>query len=444
MSVAWFQSRYDKAGPGRLRRRLHQLPARRASSTTPSSTRCSPATRSPSTSGRAHALFRRLPADRGDGRARPRDAAPRPDEAVRPHQSARSAGEGLRRRAAAPGQQARHAVQHGRLPDQAEARRAGAHLPHHSRAWSSAEFARLGGLHRNTFLNSPKLLDADAAAARPMPRLRFAGQITGCEGYVESAAIGLLAGRFAAAERLGEPIVPPPPTTAHGALLGHITGGHVETIDAGPRSFQPMNVNFGLFPPLAQLRPRRPTASGCAAPKRPSPESARSAPARSPISTWPGPIRPRDDACTSQIRVMLRGRLPSIERVSYGRSALSAIAGRWQAGHRAQAATCSRPSSAAASRPPPARSRRCSGGSTRCRGGAGRSRGILLARERRALEHVGRTRHSRRRCCLPARSLLVRGWIDGLPLHIAQPDGDVAYFRRAKAVLRSCIAADLP
>ena len=84
-----------------------------------------------------------------------------------------------------------------------------------------------------------------------MPRLRFAGQITGCEGYVESAAIGLLAGRFAAAERLGDTLASPPPTTAHGALLGHITGGHIETIDAGPRSFQPMNVNFGLFPPLA-------------------------------------------------------------------------------------------------------------------------------------------------------------------------------------------------
>ncbi len=85
-----------------------------------------------------------------------------------------------------------------------------------------------------------------------MPRLRFAGQITGCEGYVESAAIGLLAGRFAAAERLGDRPFVPPPTTAHGALLGHITGGHIETIDAGPRSFQPMNVNFGLFPPLPQ------------------------------------------------------------------------------------------------------------------------------------------------------------------------------------------------
>jgi methylenetetrahydrofolate--tRNA-(uracil-5-)-methyltransferase len=83
-----------------------------------------------------------------------------------------------------------------------------------------------------------------------MPRLRFAGQITGCEGYVESAAIGLLAGHFAAAERLGETPSAPPLTTAHGALLGHITGGHIETIDSGARSFQPMNVNFGLFPPL--------------------------------------------------------------------------------------------------------------------------------------------------------------------------------------------------
>ncbi len=114
-----------------------------------------------------------------------------------------------------------------------------------------AEFARLGGLHRNTFLNSPKLLD-DTLRLKAEPRLRFAGQITGCEGYVESAAIGLLAGRFAAAERLGERPFMPPPTTAHGALLAHITGGHIETIDAGPASIQPMNVNFGLFPPLPQ------------------------------------------------------------------------------------------------------------------------------------------------------------------------------------------------
>jgi methylenetetrahydrofolate--tRNA-(uracil-5-)-methyltransferase len=113
----------------------------------------------------------------------------------------------------------------------------------------NAEFARLGGLHRNTYLNSPKLLD-ETLRLNAMPRLRFAGQITGCEGYVESAAIGLMTGRFAAAERLGRPIAPLPHTTTLGALINHITGGHIETIDEGPRSFQPMNVNFGLFPPL--------------------------------------------------------------------------------------------------------------------------------------------------------------------------------------------------
>jgi methylenetetrahydrofolate--tRNA-(uracil-5-)-methyltransferase len=120
---------------------------------------------------------------------------------------------------------------------------------------ANAEFARLGGLHRNTFLNSPKLLD-ETLRLRAQPRLRFAGQITGCEGYVESASIGLLAGRFAAAERRDEQPVLPPPTTAHGALLAHITGGHIETIDAGPSSFQPMNVNFGLFPPPQPAMPR--------------------------------------------------------------------------------------------------------------------------------------------------------------------------------------------
>ena len=112
-----------------------------------------------------------------------------------------------------------------------------------------AEFARLGGLHRNTFLNSPKVLDR-ALRLKAQPRLRFAGQITGCEGYVESAAVGLIAGRIAAAERQGRGFDMPPATTAIGALLNHITGGHIETIDAGPRSFQPMNVNFGLFPPI--------------------------------------------------------------------------------------------------------------------------------------------------------------------------------------------------
>ena len=113
-----------------------------------------------------------------------------------------------------------------------------------------AEFARLGGLHRNTYLNSPRLLDA-RLRLRSRPQIRFAGQITGCEGYVESAAIGLIVGRLTAAEVLGAPLDPPPPTTAIGALINHICGGHIEAIDAGPRSFQPMNVNFGLFPPIA-------------------------------------------------------------------------------------------------------------------------------------------------------------------------------------------------
>ncbi|QYM73542.1 methylenetetrahydrofolate--tRNA-(uracil(54)-C(5))-methyltransferase (FADH(2)-oxidizing) TrmFO [Pseudochrobactrum sp. Wa41.01b-1] len=112
----------------------------------------------------------------------------------------------------------------------------------------NAEFARLGGLHRNTYLNSPILLDT-SLRLKPRPQIRFAGQITGCEGYVESSAMGLLAGRFAAAQQRGETLPPPPVTTAFGALLNHITGGHLVSDDEpGKRSFQPMNVNFGLFP----------------------------------------------------------------------------------------------------------------------------------------------------------------------------------------------------
>jgi methylenetetrahydrofolate--tRNA-(uracil-5-)-methyltransferase len=112
----------------------------------------------------------------------------------------------------------------------------------------NAEFARLGGLHRNTFLNSPKVLDGQLRL-KAMPRLRFAGQITGVEGYVESAAMGIMAGRMAAAERLGNSIKLPPATTAHGALINHITGGHIATTDNATQSFQPMNINFGLMPP---------------------------------------------------------------------------------------------------------------------------------------------------------------------------------------------------
>jgi methylenetetrahydrofolate--tRNA-(uracil-5-)-methyltransferase len=158
-----------------------------------------------------------------------------------------------------------------------------------------AEFARLGGLHRNTFLHAPKLLDA-ALRLKAMPRLRFAGQITGCEGYVESAAIGLLAGRFAAAEALGEPVVPPPTTTAHGALLGHITGGHVETIDAGPASFQPMNANFGLFPPLARMPAKGPNGERLRGPaKTIAKKRALCARALHDLETWIA-ARPVSDA----------------------------------------------------------------------------------------------------------------------------------------------------
>ena len=106
-----------------------------------------------------------------------------------------------------------------------------------------ASFARLGGIHRNTFLNSPTLLD-DQMRLRSRPNLRFAGQVTGVEGSVESAAMGLLAGRMAAAGLLGQTLPPPPPDTAMGALVTHITGG------AEAKTFQPMNVNFGLFPPI--------------------------------------------------------------------------------------------------------------------------------------------------------------------------------------------------
>ncbi len=112
----------------------------------------------------------------------------------------------------------------------------------------NAQFARLGGLHRNTFLNSPKLLDRQLRL-KAMPRLRFAGQVTGVEGYVESAAMGLLTGRLAAAQALGRDLAPPPAETAMGALVEHITGGHLEG-----SKFQPMNINYGLLPPLEAPR----------------------------------------------------------------------------------------------------------------------------------------------------------------------------------------------
>lgn len=137
----------------------------------------------------------------------------------------------------------------------------------------NAEFARLGGLHRNTFIRSPILLDG-TLRLKSRPNVRFAGQITGCEGYVESAAIGLLAGRFAAAELIGRTLPAPPPTTALGALLGHITG------EAEAATYQPMNVNFGLFPPFESL------------PKKADRKAAYTARARADLALWQDEIAP--------------------------------------------------------------------------------------------------------------------------------------------------------
>ncbi|HWJ76371.1 MAG TPA: methylenetetrahydrofolate--tRNA-(uracil(54)-C(5))-methyltransferase (FADH(2)-oxidizing) TrmFO, partial [Kaistia sp.] len=140
-----------------------------------------------------------------------------------------------------------------------------------------AVFARLGGLHRNTFLNSPRLLDG-ALRLKAQPRIRFAGQVTGCEGYVESAAVGLLAGRFAAAERLGGEPSAPPVTTALGAILGHITGG------ANADTYQPMNVNFGLFPPVEV--PKEPGKRLRGAEKTLAKKHALTARARADAAAW--------------------------------------------------------------------------------------------------------------------------------------------------------------
>jgi methylenetetrahydrofolate--tRNA-(uracil-5-)-methyltransferase len=155
-----------------------------------------------------------------------------------------------------------------------------------------AEFARLGGLHRNTFLDSPRLLDS-VLRLKADPRLRFAGQITGCEGYVESAAMGLIAGRFAAAERLGREMSIPPETTAFGALLGHITGGHiaVEGDENTKRSFQPMNVNFGLFPPVEKPK-REPGGPRLRGPQKAQlKKQAITARAKADLKTWSEAVR---------------------------------------------------------------------------------------------------------------------------------------------------------
>jgi methylenetetrahydrofolate--tRNA-(uracil-5-)-methyltransferase len=141
----------------------------------------------------------------------------------------------------------------------------------------NAEFARLGGIHRNSFINSPRLLDRELRL-KSKPNIRFAGQITGCEGYVESAAVGILAARFAAAELRGESLAPPPVETALGALLGHITGG------ADAETFQPMNVNFGLMPPLPVRF------------KKADRKQAYTDRARAALATWLEQVREREPA----------------------------------------------------------------------------------------------------------------------------------------------------
>ena len=178
-----------------------------------------------------------------------------------------------------------------------------------------AEFARLGGLHRNTFLNSPKLLD-ESLRLKAEPRLRFAGQMTGVEGYVESAAIGLLAGQFAAAKRLGSQLSLPPPTTALGALLHHITGGHLSAEEDGAaKSFQPMNVNFGLFPPITA--PSGPCEKGVRASKGLDRKRALATRALADLDAWlPQPPRSRRNdygalLSTSQKRSSVRSKLGS-------------------------------------------------------------------------------------------------------------------------------------
>ena len=253
MDKAWFQSRYDKPGPAGTGADYINCPLTKDQYTAfvealVAADRSEPHALAEEIRG--HTLFQWLPASRSHGGAWPRDLAAWADETVRPDQSACGRAEALCRRATASGQCARHALQYGRFSDQAETSRAGRNFPHHPRARKRPFRAPRRGASQY-ISKLAQIARWRICGSRPHPRLRFAGQITGCEGYVESAAIGLAAGRMAAAERKGEAFPPFPPTTALGALINHITGGHIAIIDAGPPSFQPMNVNFGLFPPLA-------------------------------------------------------------------------------------------------------------------------------------------------------------------------------------------------
>ncbi len=250
MSVAWFQSRYDKRGARRHRQGLHQLPDEPGPVSWRSSTTCSAAEKSDFKEWEASTPYFdgclpiEVMAERGRETLRHGPMKPRGlTNAHRPETKPFAVVQ-LR-------QDNRLGTLYNMVGFQTKLKHAEqVRVLRTVPGLENAEFARLGGLHRNTFLNAPRVLDP-RLRLRAQPRLRFAGQITGVEGYVESAAMGLIAGRLASADRLGTPFNLPPPTTAHGALLNHITGGHIETTDHATASFQPMNVNFGLFPPVA-------------------------------------------------------------------------------------------------------------------------------------------------------------------------------------------------
>ena len=267
------------------------------------------------------------------------------------------------------------------------------------------------------FSNSPKLLD-HTLRLKVMPRLRFAGQITGCEGYVESAAIGLMAGRFAAAERLGEPLALPPPTTAHGALLGHITGGHIETIDAGPRSFQPMNINFGLFPPLARMPTKGANGERLRGPAKTRRQEAGAlrARARRSRSLDGRAVRHCRRVMDATTNISELGALWRTDAV-LKRDVFSTIERGWFRGPNGEV---------------PAILRRIDQVPWWSRIIASH----FLAREARALVLVGSTNVAPQ-VLHAGPTTLVRSWIDGVAMHLAKPTGDRAYFRSAKAALRA-------
>ena len=259
MDVAWMAVALRQGRPGRQRRGLHQLPDLEGAIR--GVHRCAARRREDRIQGlgEGHALFRGLPAHRGDGGARARNPALWADETRGARRSAHRPL-ALRRGAAPAGQRAGHALEHGGLPDQAEAWRADAHFPHDSRAGARHLRAARRPASQHLPEQPQAARHAIAAQGRSAPALRRAGY--GRRGLCGVGGNRALAGKFAAA---GREAAPPPPTTALGALLAHITGGHLSDESSGAaRSFQPMNVNFGLFPPIAEAAPEGKRLKGAA------------------------------------------------------------------------------------------------------------------------------------------------------------------------------------